>query len=194
MTDLEQIAGIVMKGLAEGRSVEIDGLGSFHPDAARYFRFEPRRAAQVFLAYVVEDWRLAERLYEDLEAAGFSPWMDRRKLLPGQNWPRAIENAIEASDFFVPCFSGNSVAKRGGFQAEIRYALDCARQFPLDDIFVAPVRFGSCKVPRAIQKQFQYTDLLPDWDRGVAALVAAFRKEMERRARDCSKIEGVVGA
>ncbi len=177
----EQVAQVVIRGLLAGKAVEIDGLGVFHPDVAHFFRFEPTRAAQVFLAYVVEDWQLVDRLYDALEAAGFAPWMDRRKLLPGQNWPRAIENAIETSDFFVACFSERSVAKKGGFQAEIRYALDCARQLPLDDIFVVPVRFGACRVPRAIQRQYQYVDLLPDWDSGVARLVGTLRKEVERR-------------
>src|SRR5205085_5182160 len=137
----EQVAQVVIRGLLAGKTVEIDGLGVFHPDEARYFRFEERRLPQVFLAYVDEDRAAAERLYDTLEAAGFAPWMDKRKLLPGQNWPRAIESAIEASDFFVACFSQNSVAKKGGFQAEIRYALDCARQLPLDQIFLVPVRF-----------------------------------------------------
>jgi len=38
----------------------------------------------------------------------------------------------------------------GGFQAEIRYALDCARRIPLDEIFVVPVRLDACRVPRSI--------------------------------------------
>jgi hypothetical protein len=169
-----------MNGILSGKAVEIDGLGTFYPDRDRFFRFEPR-LPQVFIAYVEEDRPLAERLYDTLEAAGFAPWMDTRKLLPGQNWPRAIEAAIEASEFFVPCFSGNSVAKKGGFQAEIRYALDCARQLPLDRIFVAPVRFDDCPVPRAIQRVYQYVDLMPVWDRGSRRLVASMRKELARR-------------
>jgi hypothetical protein len=181
MSDAAEVAQVVINRLMAGRAVEIDGVGVFYPDAKRFFRFEPRRLPQVFLAYVVEDWELAERLYDALEAAGFAPWMDRRKLLPGQNWPRAIESAIETSDFFVPCFSTRSVAKKGGFQAEIRYALDCARELPLDDIFMAPVRFGSCRVPRTIQRQYQYVDLLPDWKGGVERLVGTLRKEVERR-------------
>src|SRR5581483_7233601 len=104
---LEQVAQVVIRGLTAGRAVEIDGLGVFYPDKTQFFRFEPRRLPQVFLAYVVEDREQVERLYDWLAGAGFSPWMDTRKLLPGQNWPRAIESAIEASDFFVPCFSGN---------------------------------------------------------------------------------------
>ncbi len=103
--DLEQVANVVIEGLAGGKPVEIDGLGVFYPDTARGFRFEPRRRVQVFIAYVTEDGVAAGRLFDSLQAAGFSPWMDVRKLLPGQNWPRAIEHAIETSDIFVACFS-----------------------------------------------------------------------------------------
>jgi hypothetical protein len=178
----EQLAQIVIRGLMAGEAVEIDGLGVFYPDDAQYFRFEERRWPQVFLAYVDEDRATAERLYDTLEAAGFAPWMDKRKLLPGQNWPRAIESAIEASDFFVACFSQNSVAKKGGFQAEIRYALDCARQLPLDEMFLVPVRFGACRLPGAIEREYQYVDLLPDWSRGIRRLLLTMRKELKRRA------------
>ena len=173
---LEQLANAVIAGLAEGNSVEIDRLGTFHPDAARGFRFAPARRPQVFVAYVVEDAALAERLYDSLETLGYSPWMDSRKLLPGQNWPRAIDNAIEASDYFVACFSSRSVKKRGGFQAEIRYALDCAQSLPLDEIFVIPLRMDECKVPRSIQREIQYIDLFPDWRKGLRRLDQAMKR------------------
>jgi hypothetical protein len=135
----------------------------------------------VFIAYGKEDESLALRLYEDLNQAGFSPWMDVRKLLPGQNWPRAIEAAIENSDFFVACFSRNSVRKKGGFQSEIRYALDCARQVPLDEIYIVPIRLDDCTVPRTIQHELQYIDLFPDWDVGMERLLTMLKLEVERR-------------
>ena len=185
----EHIAQVVIRGLRSGQPVEIDGLGVFYPDdAPRYFRFEERRLPSVFVAYVEEDRAAAERLYDALESAGFAPWMDKRKLLPGQNWPRAIESAIAASDFFVACFSQNSVAKRGGFQAEIRYALDCARQLPLDDIFLVPVRLGPCTLPGPIAREYQYVDLLPDWSRGMRRLLATMRRELERRRKALAEL------
>lgn len=179
----EQVAQVVIKGILAGRAIEIDGLGTFYPDPDRFFRFEPKRQPQVLIAYVVEDRAAAERLFDTLEAAGFAPWMDTRKLLPGQNWPRSIEAAIEASDFFVACFSPHSVAKKGGFQAEIRYALDCARQLPLDQIFIMPARLAPCSVPRAIQREYQYVDLAPDWDRGARRMITTMRKELQRREK-----------
>lgn len=179
---LEQLAQLVIRALAAGNPVEIDGLGSFLPDPLNGFRFEPRRLPQVFVAYVKEDRAQADRIYGALESAGFSPWMDVRKLLPGQNWPRAIETAIESSDFFLACYSENSICKKGGFQAEIRYALDCARQIPLDEIFIVPVRLCGCPVPRTIQRELQYVDLFPDWNRAIRKLVAMMRQALARRS------------
>jgi len=171
----EQLAHVVIRQLKLGKAVDIDGLGVFYPDRVKGVRFEPR-PPQVFLAYVKEDQAAAEVLYRALEEAGFSPWLDTRKLLPGQNWPRAIENAIEMSDYFVACFSNRSVRKRGGFPAEIRYALDCARRVPLDEIFLVPVRLDACRVPRSIQRELQYIDLFPDWNAGVRQLTKVLRE------------------
>ena len=170
-----QLAQVVVRGLTRGKAVEIDGLGIFYPDPVHGMRFEPR-PPQVFLAYAREDRETVEQLYEDLSARGFGPWMDVRKLLPGQNWPRSIETAIETSDYFVACFSKQSVNRWGGFQSEIRYALDCARRVPLDEIFLVPVRLDACRVPRSIQRELQYVDLFPDWSSGIERLLATLRR------------------
>ncbi len=182
-----RVAQIVIRGLTEGKPVEIDGLGTFFPDEQRGFRFEPR-PPRVFLAYVREDLETAERLYDALADAGFSPWIDVRKLLPGQNWPRAIECAIETSDFFVACFSNHSADKWGGFQAEIRYALDCARRIPLEEIFIIPVRLDNCRVPRSIQRELQYIDLFPDWNFGLRRLLAVLRSRLPAAPVHCGTL------
>jgi hypothetical protein len=173
-----QVARTVRRCLAEGTQVEIDGLGTFLPDARHGFRFVPLNRPKVFIAYVQEDAVFAEGIFDHLLESGFDPWLDRRKLLPGQNWPRAIEEAIETSDFFLACFSRNSVRKKGGFQAEIRYALDCRRRIPLDDVFLIPIRLDACPVPARIQRELQYIDLFPDWDRGFGRLLAAMRRQL----------------
>jgi len=178
---LERFARAVLAGLADGKAVEIDGLGTFYPHPAAGFRFAPHTRPTVFLAYGTEDRTAASALYLEFERAGFNPWMDAKKLLPGQNWARALESAIETTDFFVPCFSSRSVAKRGGFQAEIRYALDCARRVPLDEIFLVPARLDACRVPRSIQRECQYVDLFPDWSAGAARLISAIRGEWQLR-------------
>jgi hypothetical protein len=123
-----------------------------------------------------EDRGPAEWLCGALEDQGVSPWMDICKLMPGQNWPRAIEGRHRDLRFLLRALSSRSVGKRGGFQAEIRYALDCALHIPFDEIFIVPVRLDCRSVPRAVQREIQYIDLFPDWGRGLRKLLAALRR------------------
>ncbi|MGH9583492.1 MAG: TIR domain-containing protein [Bryobacteraceae bacterium] len=172
---------LIQRCLLEGSSIEIDGLGSFGLDASHRVVFRPNGRIRVFLAYADEDQALVRKLCSALQRAGFEPWMDKQKLLPGQNWPRAIERAIEISDFFIGCFSSRSVLKRGHFQSELRYALEVASRVPLEDTFILPVRFSECELPRQIAKNLHYVDLFPDWERGIEILVSTmWRQKMLR--------------
>lgn len=164
---------LIDRNLREGATIEIDGLGQFQLDPAGNVVFQASNHIQVFLAYAEEDRPTVRRLYAALQQAGFEPWMDQEKLLPGQNWPRAIERAIDLSRFFLGCFSQRSTVKRGHFQSELRYALDLAAHIPHDQIFVVPVRLNKCELPRRIASKVQYVDLFPDWDEGVSTLVEA---------------------
>jgi len=176
-----EIAFLVRKCLEEGNLVEIDGLGVFRPDGSGGFDFEPNTRPRIFLAYVTEDVAWVDRIGVALDDSGFDPWIDRHKLVPGQNWPRAIERAIEVSDFFLACLSSHSVSKRGRFQAELRYALDCAALMPQDGIFFIPVRLDECAVPPAIARSFQYVDLFPHWEKGIRRITGMLRKELRLR-------------
>lgn len=174
----EELSHAIERALRRSPSVEVEGLGTFVRDSAGEISFRDDCRPRIFIAYAVEDSALADRLFAALDARGFAPWLDRRKLLPGQNWPRRIEEAIASSDFFIACFSRNSVRKRGAFQAEIRYALDCARRVPLDDVFLLPVRLDDCPVPARIQRETQYVDLFPGWDAGFARVIRIIECQM----------------
>ena len=173
--------------LREGAEIEIDGLGCFELEEDRVV-FQPSGRVRVFLAYAKEDRSEVRKLYEALQEAGFEPWMDEEKLLPGQNWPRAIQRAIELSDFFLICFSRRSVAKRGFFQAELRYALDVAACVPLEEIFLVPLRLTDCEVPAQIARRTQYIDLFPDWDAGVKALLMMMKGQATQREKKQQKL------
>lgn len=178
----ECFALLLRECLASGEPVHIDDLGIFVPGRNNNgFRFIPNQMHRVFIAYVQEDAAFARKLYRELTQRGFNTWLDRKKLLPGQNWPRAIEAAIETADFFIPCFSRNSVSKRGVFQSELRYALECASRMPIDQIFIVPARLDDCLVPRILEAQVQYVDLFPDWDIGVETIAAAMRHQIAAR-------------
>lgn len=161
--------------LREGSAIDLEGAGRFELEAGNVV-FQPSSRTQVFIAYASEDRAQARKLYRALKSHGLEPWMDEQKLLPGQNWPRAIERALEVSDYAVICFSRRSVGKRGFFQSEIRYALDVAACVPLDQIFLVPVRLSECIVPEQIARKTQYIDLFPDWETGFQALLTVLTR------------------
>ncbi len=181
-----QIARIMRQCLAEGARVEIDGLGAFVPGPRRRIQFIPAKRPRVFLAYAVEDIGAVTGLYAALRDNGFDPWLDRKNLLAGQNWPRAIENAIGASDFFLACFSRRSAHKRGAFQTELRFALECASRLPDGEIFLIPLRFDHCDLPASMTRSLQYLNLFPNWDSGIRRLVRAMRHQHAERQRRAS--------
>ena len=167
--------------LDTGSSIEMDGLGTLVRKPDGQFEFLAETQPKVFLAYVEEDLGKVRNLADALHRAGFNPWLDKRKLLPGQNWPRSIQQAIEISDFFVPCFSRRSTYKRGTFQCELRYALDCAAEVPLDETFIVPVRLETCEVPKRVSDCLHYVDLYPEWEKGVKRVMASMRRQVKLR-------------
>ena len=178
----ELLADVVRQCVQEGHRVRLDGLGTFTPDDARQgLHFIAESAPRVFIAYAAEDFAHADRLYTDLYNAGLNPWMDKRKLLPGQDWKLAIARAIKRSDFFIPCFSQTSVRKRGQFPQELRIALRTVARMPLDDTFIYPVRLEECVVPARIQQTWQYIDLFSDWRGGIVKLADSIWREFGAR-------------
>ncbi len=176
------LAAAIKEAIGDSGEVAVDGLGIFRRTDAGY-ELLPEPHPRVFVAYAAEDLAIARRLSDALRKRGCEPWIDKEQLLPGQNWPRAIERAIETADAFVACLSRRSIVKRGQFQAELRYALDCARQMPLDQDFLIPVRIEPCSVPRAIAARTQYVDLFPDWGRGLRRIVRSVERCAAARPR-----------
>lgn len=172
---------LIERCLREGAAIDIDGMGSFLLDERQHIVFKATGKGRVFLAYAQEDASEVKKLYSALHRAGFDPWMDKEKLLPGQNWPRAIERAIELADFFVGCFSRRSVSKRGHFQSELAYALDVSLRVPQEQMFFVPVRLDSCELPRLIKDTTHYVDLFPDRNQALKKLVKSLRGEHRRR-------------
>lgn len=181
LTSVEFLSMLLKRCLDEGHPVNVDRLGVFTRTGANRFEFTPARKPRVFVAYAAEDSAIVNRLCDRLEMDGIDAWLDRRRLLPGDDWKRAIFAAIRNADFFIACLTRRSLTKRGTFQAELRHALQWAAHVPLDDLFLMPVRLEECRVPRRIAAEVQYVDLFPDFEAGVRRLVAAIALEWARR-------------
>jgi hypothetical protein len=178
----ENLEVLLRESLHEEGSLTLSGLGTFRRNQDGSLHFTPWQRKRVFLAYVREDTANVLSVFRFLRRHGMDPWMDILCLLPGQNWPRAIERAIEIADFVVPCFSRAATRKRSHFQEELRLALHAAAHIPLDDPFIIPVRLEPCDLPRRIRQQTQYLDLFPHLPQQLPALLAAMQPAVDRDA------------
>lgn len=116
------------------------------------------RPLRVFLCHASQDKPVVQELYAALKNEGWiDPWLDKNKILPGQNWEIAVEKAVANSDVIIVCLSSHSVSKEGYVQKEMRYAYDLALEKPEDTIFLIPVRLDNCDVPQKL-KTFHWVD------------------------------------
>jgi hypothetical protein len=120
-----------------------------------------KKKLKVFLCHSSQDKSNVRKLYKRLQSAGFDPWLDEEKLLPGQDWQIEISNAVRSSDAVLVLLSQNSITKSGYVQREIKIALDLAEEQPEGRVFLIPIRLEECVVPNRLT-QFQWVDLFDD--------------------------------
>lgn len=112
---------------------------------------------KIFISYARSDYDKALELYTFLKNRGFSPWLDKKDLLPGQEWKAEIKQAIRESVVFIACLSNSSVNKQGFVQVELKDGLDVAEEMPEGVIYIIPVRLDECDVPSRLEK-YQWMD------------------------------------
>lgn len=136
-----------------------------------------RSGYSVFLSYAREDKEAVENLHARLEGEGFSPWMDTKNLVAGEDWKLALARAIRESTFFVACLSKNFAGKRGMIQQELKEALDLWKQKLPEDIYLIPVRLEDCGTHESLGR-FQWVDLFEE--DGFEKLLRAINEGVKR--------------
>jgi hypothetical protein len=119
---------------------------------------DTKRPIRVFLCHSSGDKPTVIELYERLVKDGIDAWLDKEKLIPGQDLEVEIPKAVKNSDIVIVCLSSQSVTKEGFVQKEIKFALDLADEKPEGTIFIIPARLEDCDVPERI-KRLHWVDL-----------------------------------
>lgn len=145
---------------------------------------DPKRPLKVFLCHASQDKPAVRELSRRLFAEGWiDPWLDEKKLLPGQDWRLEIEDAVETSDIILICLSSNSVTKEGFVQKEMKYARDMALEKPDGTIFLIPLRLDKCEIPRGL-RSFQWVDYFGERElEAYSALIESLRLRHEQKLR-----------
>ena len=88
---------------------------------------------------------------------GVDAWLDKAKLLPGQDWELEIRKAVREADVVVVCLS-KQFNQAGFRQKEVRWALDTAMEQPEGEIFIIPARLEECDNLESLRK-WHWVDL-----------------------------------
>ena len=119
------------------------------------------RPLKAFLCHASGDKPAVREMYKRLVFEGVDAWLDKEKLLPGQDWRVEIPRAVQEADVVIVFLSKNSITKEGYVQKEIKDALDVAEEKPEGTIFLIPARLEECPVPERLSR-WQWVDLFED--------------------------------
>ncbi len=137
---------------------------------------EPKRPLKVFLCHAHADRDPVRALYARLTQDGVDVWLDKAKLLPGQDWELEIRKAVREADVVVVCLS-KQFNQAGFRQKEVRLALDTAMEKPEGEIFIIPARLEECDNLESLRR-WHWVDLFED--DGYEMLMRALRARADR--------------
>ena len=139
-------------------------------------------APTVFICHASEDKNYAANLYEQFEAAGFRPWLDKENLRGGDNWDQQIERTIKKEvDYFIVLQSQALAQKEIGYvNKEIRIALDHQMKFRQGLRFIIPVSIGDSPVIDELDA-LQAIDL--SGGNNITELIRTIKRDQQRRKR-----------
>jgi tetratricopeptide (TPR) repeat protein len=113
-----------------------------------------------FICYARRNWAFVRQLAEHLLKLGAPVWLDQWNIPSGDDWDRAIEDAIRDCAACLVVLSPDSVDSRE-VRGELRIALDLKKP-------ILPVLYESCEMPRQM-RLLQYVDLRETTDLAAAA-------------------------
>ncbi len=119
-----------------------------------------KRPLKVFLCHAHADRDPVRGLYTRLTQDGVDAWLDKAKLLPGQDWELEIRKAVREADLVVVCLS-KQFNQAGFRQKEVRLALDTAMEKPEGEIFIIPARLEECDTLESLRR-WHWVDLFED--------------------------------
>lgn len=128
---------------------------------------------KVFISYSHKDVTFARKLRRDLEALGFSVWMDEKDVKVGSSFTKKIEEGINYAEYVIVVISPDSV--ESGW-VELEWTSSLISHITGKGIKVLPVLYRDAEIPLFLQG-FLYANAEQDYDLALARLVQAMQKD-----------------
>ena len=105
--------------------------------------FHSATRPRIFLSYAHVDARFGGFIENELKRRSYQVWKDSSELLPGADWPRVINDAMDQSTHFIILLSPRSIA-RPEVNRELGAALQARKP-------IIPILLEDCDVPAPLQ-------------------------------------------
>jgi len=142
--------------------------------------YETKHPLKVFLCHALQDKAVVREIYFLLKKFNMNAWLDKEKIIPGQDWELEIRKAVRSADV-VLVFLSKHFNQAGFRQKEVRWALDVAMEKPEGEVFIIPVRLEECDVMESLRR-WQYVDYFEE--NGYRKLVQALFLRSEKIGED----------
>lgn len=132
-------------------------------------------APYAFISYARRDQQFVEKVSTDLQRAGIRVWRDTEQIQPGQQWQRAIEDALTNAVALLYVSSQQSRSS-GWMQHELLAFFRTGKliiPIILDDV-------GEHSLPSELQ-QFQWIDFRESYDDSIRKLLSVFPSDFKSK-------------
>jgi hypothetical protein len=137
---------------------------------------ETKRPLKVFLCHARSDAAAVLALHSRLKRDGVDAWLDKEKLIGGQDWEFEIRKAVREADVVIVCLS-KQFNQAGFRQKEVRWAYNTAMEQPEGEIFIIPARLEDCETLESLRK-WHWVDLFEE--SGYEKLFLALEKRAQK--------------
>jgi ABC-type multidrug transport system ATPase subunit len=148
---------------------------------------------KVFLSYSFPDKKVARKLYNGLQQAGFSPWMDEVNIMPGDFIESSIDDAMDISDVFI-FLASDSSSSSAKWNDELMKASILKKLRPRHSILIIPALLEEdVDLPGDLSK-VRFLDFSHDFNLGTHELIEVLKKfESRKRQQDIHKPSSIFG-
>jgi TIR domain len=126
--------------------------------------------ANVFISHRKDDAAQAEKLADEIRAAGHQVWFDEWEIDVGDSIVEKVSVGLESASYLVLCFSSAGLSP----WVNREWMATLARQLSGHNTKILPIFLTGHQVP-AILADIKHADLMKDWSKGTAELLRAIR-------------------
>lgn len=135
---------------------------------------------RVFICHSSRDKATARQLCSSFRANNIEPWIDDEQIAVGDDFVKAMEQALMECDFVTVVLTPNFLI---GPWAQEEYRMTLERQVRSGAVRLLPALFETCNLPAFLRSK-HYADFRSNIEEGVQSLTRTIKRRYEAKRRE----------